>query len=769
MLPKVRTFLLLAVLTLLGACSALEDDKVIFLGDAAKAYVDMSGTLGLDEAVRRQGELFGDMAAVRGAWSFPSAARIWIALPMPDARRLVASGWRGTFGVVIKEPRIQHIEAAAVTPAGIVTRSWDWNDERRRAGNGYRYPFIGFEPDDIDDGTVFLRIQTRLPFENAFWLTDFQNFFGKYNVETTLLSVIIGVKVAVLIYILTLAVSLRRATNAWLGACMASGLIYVLCESGFLEAQLWPGRAELAQSLALGMRPLLQATIVMFSVNFLGLYQHRSATTKAAWTVAAILFALAVASLASLELALAIRPFVIPVLGTATMLVLGALGVAAARLRRRRLAFFATAWTPTLLTIAVTFVVRGQPNFGGASLTEDGVFLGISLSLILFTIYASFDVRQREKLLRRQILDNVDRFRGFAEIGTDGFWEIDGTGRLTFLSGREIGPTRLALGEVLTDRLEEAASADYVRPIRETIAGRLPFDDRRMRLGEGERDVWISISGRAIVGAPDGQAGVGVYRGVIRDVTEETERESRRVMEQQMLALGQLVGSVAHEVNNLIHPIVNLTKRLRNRRTGAGAEDAESIRIMDLIDTSSRQAAKVVSELLRSTRDQRWKDIDRPLSLAVEYSVEAVRPALPASVKLDIVTEDVSNPTVKMGDILQVVGNLVSNAVHAMDGRGQVAIALTSQPEGARLTVSDDGAGMDESVRMRAMQPFFTTKTDGRGTGVGLYVVQRIVRDYGGWITIDSTPGLGTTFTILFPFRKEDDGISGENAVGARG
>ncbi|RYE76727.1 MAG: HAMP domain-containing histidine kinase, partial [Hyphomicrobiales bacterium] len=241
--------------------------------------------------------------------------------------------------------------------------------------------------------------------------------------------------------------------------------------------------------------------------------------------------------------------------------------------------------------------------------------------------------------------------------------------------------------------------------------------------------------------------------------TEEVERESRRLVEQQMFALGQLAGSVAHEINNLIHPIINLTKRLR-LRTGPTA-DPESTRMMDLIDISSRQAATVVSELLQSTRGERWKDIDRPISTAVEHGVDAVRPALPASMRVDTVIEECTTVSVKVGDILQIVGNLVSNAVHAMNGAGTITVSLSKLDDGARLSIADDGAGMEENVRRRAMQPFFSTKVDGRGTGVGLYVVQRIVRGYGGWITLDSSPGHGTTVTIFFPIRKDDHGNAG--------
>jgi signal transduction histidine kinase len=757
-------FAALALALLVAACSAPPDDNALFLGgNGAKVYVDRSGTLGFAEARARRNEFFaGGPGAGLPAAGAPPGAAIWLDLPAPDPDALLAAGWDRPFAVLVKEPGIRHVDLYLASGNAVLERNWDWLNERRLAGNGYRYPLLGFEPSQLRNAVLLMRIVPSAPLEGAVWLSDFQSFFGNYNAETTALSLAIGVLFAVLIYILALGSTLRSRTNLWLAAAIAAQLVNIVCASGVFETQILPAANQTSLTLAAAARVAVEAALVAFAANFLRLREHRPAAKRASRVAVAVLFCLAAAA-ALLPHAASLPLF--PWLAAGTVGIIAVLSSLAVPVAPGRAASLLLCWLPTLVPLLARSTHATPPAFADNLAFDDATLFGLSASFVLFAVLASVEIRRREKVLRGEILHNVDRFRGFAEIGTDSFWEVDGAGRLTFLSGREIGPARLAVGDVLADRLEAASSADYVRPIRQTIAGRLPLDDRRVRLADGDRDVWIGVSGRAIVGAPDDRA--GVYRGIIRDVTEETEREGRRVVEQQMLALGQLVGSVAHEVNNLIHPIVNLTKRLRNR--GSGTADAESARLMELIDTSSRQAAKVVSELLRSTRDGRWKDIDRPLSLAVEYSVEAVRPALPASVKVDIVTEKVLNPSVKMGDILQLVGNLVSNAVHAMDGRGHVAISLVSLPEGGRLTVSDDGAGMDETVRQRAMQPFFTTKTDGRGTGVGLYVVQRIVRDYGGWITIDSTPGLGTTFTILFPFRKDDDGTSAEHPDGARG
>ncbi|WP_152044930.1 ATP-binding protein [Aureimonas psammosilenae] len=748
--------LLIITATALSGCSVRSQDNALKLSDRAFVLADPSGTLPFEDVRGREFQAWSAAEPVR----VPDGGAVWLKLSPLDAEALIAGGWMRPFALVVKEPWVRHVDLFIDDGTTVTQRAWDWQDSRRLDGNGYRYPLVGLEPDALQ-AELFLRVFPSEPLGRNIWITDFQSFFGSYNNETTSLSIAIGILVAVLLYSLAQGATLRNRTTLWFAAVLAAELVHILTRSSAYETQFVPGAVESSIALAFASSFALQGALVGFAAHFLRSGRDGVVVSRLVRGFVAVLLLLALVSLLSPD---ALR-FLHGVFKPATVLVLVTLCALAARRTVSRVAVFALSWAPALVPMIASREAHAiAPAFSDNLVFSDGVLFGLCATNAIFAAIASLDIRQREHALLAQVRHNAERFRGFAEIGTDGFWEVDPEGRLTFLSGRIADPVRLALGDLLLDRLAQHSSADYVRPIRETIADRLPLDGRRIRIENEGSDVWISLSGRAI-GDPGGYAGEAVYRGVIRDVTEETERESRRVVEQQMLALGQLVGSVAHEINNLIHPIVNLTKRLRNRF--AQTADPESMRLMELIDMSSRQAAKVVSELLHSTRDQRWKDVRRPLSLAVEYGVEAVRPALPASVRIDVVTEDVASPTVKVGDILQVVGNLLSNAVHAMDGKGTVSIALSRVDEGGRLTVADDGAGMDETVRRRAMQPFFTTKTDGRGTGVGLYVVQKIVQDYGGWITIDSSPGLGTTFTILFPSREDDNGEFGQQADGS--
>jgi signal transduction histidine kinase len=754
-------FCALAILLSLVACQPMPTQVAISLGDAKTGFVDFSGELTIDDVVRRQGDRSGPMEGVTPSPSRgPGPPRLWVSLTLPDVRSLQSAGWVAPMVISVREARIGHADLYLKSQTGLTHLSWSPRDDQKLSGDAFRYPTFLLDPATIGGTEAFLSMDAIPSSQSQVWLSDFESFFAKYDGDTTRLSVLIGVMAAMLIYIFVLGTFLRNSTNLWLAACTASSLVYLVSSNALLENLVLPRFSMASRGTALVAILLVYCSFTGFLSNFLGL---RRVAPRIAWVagwLAALQAICALLAVIDLGLGLGIMRKLAPHLGLLTIVFALAATVAAGRTQPARSAIFMLAWSPTMVAGSLRLIADVLPQVGVDPTMETTLLVAMVSSLLLFTGIASFDIRKRETRLKREILHNSDRFRAFAEIGTDLFWEIDRDGTVSFVTGRQVGRTHFELGEPLFDKLAAATSGDHVKPLKETIEGSLPFDNRRLRIEDGNADLWISISGRPIPPPSPGVLfrGVGrsVYRGVIRDVTEEVERENRRQHEQQMFTLGQLAGSVAHEINNLIHPIINLTKRLRLHLRDT--IDPASSRMMELIDISSKQAATVVSELLQSTRGERWKDTHRPISLAVEHSVEAIRPALPSSMRIDCLVDSCDSVTVKIGDILQIVGNLLSNAVHAVQGAGTVVVTLSIAEGGAKLVVADNGAGMEESVRLKAMQPFFSTKVDGEGTGVGLFIVQRIVRDYGGAIGIESSPGSGTAVTIFFPQRKDDNG-----------
>ena len=255
--------------------------------------------------------------------------------------------------------------------------------------------------------------------------------------------------------------------------------------------------------------------------------------------------------------------------------------------------------------------------------------------------------------------------------------------------------------------------------------------------------------------------------GTLRDVTElrvaaASQKELQRQLQhsQRLEALGTLAGGVAHDLNNTLVPIVALSKV-------ALEELPENTPVRADIETvirASERARDLVKKILAFSRKQDLVQQEVDLALVTREALQMLRASLPATI--EIVEQIGEVPTLfgDAGELHQVVVNLVTNAAQAIGSKiGSITVSLWPSDEtqasshvggnrpSANLSVADTGCGMDEVTRDRVFEPFFTTKGVGRGTGLGLSVVHGIVTGHGGKITVRSTPGEGTEFTLSFP------------------
>ncbi|WP_433795856.1 ATP-binding protein [Actinoplanes sp. CA-252034] len=267
-----------------------------------------------------------------------------------------------------------------------------------------------------------------------------------------------------------------------------------------------------------------------------------------------------------------------------------------------------------------------------------------------------------------------------------------------------------------------------------------------------------------------------------RDITEKKrfEAEEKRTMERSVRAarlesLGQLAGGVAHDFNNLLAIILNYADFLADEVTGDGAADLARIR-----DAADRARALTGQLLLFAKREPTQVEVV-DLNEVVNGSGELLARTIGADVQLVCRPCGTAVPVrANRGRLDQILLNLVINARDAMPDGGVVVVETdlirirrgsgVQLPEGryARLTVSDTGTGMTAEVRDRLFEPFFTTKPADRGTGLGLSTVYGIVGDAGGHISVDSAPGVGTTFRILLPHAAARAGDDGPQPVQAR-
>jgi PAS domain S-box-containing protein len=256
---------------------------------------------------------------------------------------------------------------------------------------------------------------------------------------------------------------------------------------------------------------------------------------------------------------------------------------------------------------------------------------------------------------------------------------------------------------------------------------------------------------------------------ILRDVTERVQAEQARskleaqlLQAQKMEALGTLASGIAHDFNNLLTAI---SGNVELARLDAGAESPLQNNLAETAK-ATRRAADLVRQILTFSRHQ---PLDRVVVNLRDLALEAIgllRSTLPAGIEL-VTTLEPASPNVfaDRTQLHQVLMNLVVNAAQAIGrkpGRIEVSLAgivvsaeasVASLPPGryARLSVIDNGPGMDAATRQRIFDPFFTTKPVGEGTGLGLAVVDGIVKRLGGAITVYSEPGRGCAFQLYFP------------------
>ena len=238
---------------------------------------------------------------------------------------------------------------------------------------------------------------------------------------------------------------------------------------------------------------------------------------------------------------------------------------------------------------------------------------------------------------------------------------------------------------------------------------------------------------------------------IVRDVTDQRRVQSQLLQTEKMSAIGQLVGGMAHEINNpLASILVNMEMLLSE------AKDPSQLETLTAIKTETDRAAQIVRNLLTYVRGQ-------GLARAVIDLREAVRGALALrrnqllnqQIEVEVVLPPepvlVSGNTV---NLQQVLMNLLVNAEHAIRshrGRGHLWIRLAVAEGQAVITVEDDGPGIPPELLSRVFDPFYTTKPEGEGTGLGLSVSAGIVADHHGRIAAAERPGGGARFTVELP------------------
>ncbi|MEK9672911.1 MAG: PAS domain-containing protein [Rhodospirillaceae bacterium] len=346
---------------------------------------------------------------------------------------------------------------------------------------------------------------------------------------------------------------------------------------------------------------------------------------------------------------------------------------------------------------------------------------------------------------------------------------LDAAGRVTDCNRAFTGLTGLhreaAVGRSFAERLLPEDRDGVASALTDVVMGRVRASQTEIRLaGGGGRQPAATVFASRMEGDQGQLLGLVLH---FVDTTEQKNLELQFAQSQKMQAVGQLAGGVAHDFNNLLTAMIGFTDLLLERH---GPGDP-SFNDLQQIKQNAHRATNLVRQLLAFSRKQNLEpDLLDPEDALNDIS-NLLRRLLGENVRLKLEHERGAGKILAdRGQFDQVIINMAVNARDAMPDGGPLVIRTLRQdldkplsqggemiPVGAYIVVEveDQGIGMDKETMDRIFEPFFSTKEVGQGTGLGLSTVYGIIHQSGGYVTVDSTPGRGTIFRLLFPKAEE--------------
>jgi len=361
-----------------------------------------------------------------------------------------------------------------------------------------------------------------------------------------------------------------------------------------------------------------------------------------------------------------------------------------------------------------------------------------------------------------------ERFRQLAEIFPETIFEADSNGRVTYANahGAEkfgFKSARLEGRLSLEECIVPADRARVLERTRERLAGLTGGFLEYQAL----REDGTAFDAMAYSAAIRKEGRIVGVRGFILDVTEHRRAEAEKAKlvaqlqhAQKMESLGSLAGGVAHDMNNVLAAILGMASGNQSLQP----EGSPASRAFDLISRAATRGGKMVQSLLAFARQSPTERLVVNLNDVIQDQISFLERTTLARVRIDVDPQ----PDLRflIGDpnaLAHAVMNLVLNAVEAMPEGGVLSIRTRNlEADAIEIVVADSGTGMANDVLARAMDPFFTTKASGKGTGLGLAMVYKTVQAHGGSIELSSEPGQGTRVRMVFPGTSPTDALGAE-------
>jgi signal transduction histidine kinase len=238
------------------------------------------------------------------------------------------------------------------------------------------------------------------------------------------------------------------------------------------------------------------------------------------------------------------------------------------------------------------------------------------------------------------------------------------------------------------------------------------------------------------------------------DVTVEKRLEANLIQSEKLAAVGQLAAGVAHEINNPLSAVIANAQLLRRDLPNNATDALESVQ---LIETAGLRASQVVRNLLGFARKEQYEFQLLDLNETILNALTLVKHELVThhtDVSLDL-AEGMPLVNASRDHLQSVWINIILNALDSIQhGSGKINITSSYKNKEFNIIIGDNGVGIPADKVSKIFEPFFTTKAPGRGTGLGLSVCHRIIKQHGGYIQVDSLVGVGTKFTIILPEAK---------------
>ena len=378
------------------------------------------------------------------------------------------------------------------------------------------------------------------------------------------------------------------------------------------------------------------------------------------------------------------------------------------------------------------------------------------------------------------LVENERRLHLLVEAARLGYWDLD------LETGSSIVNDRVMafLGEQRADGRFERAEWDrffhpedlpgMVEALDAHCAGKTPYFDVELRLKAADGHWgWFLSAGQVAARNAQGKPtrAIGVFQDISdrREAAQQRERLEHQLQQaQKMDALGKLTGGIAHDFNNILASILGFTS-LAQAQVAASGTAGRMGEYLDAVTAAGERARELVSKMLAFSRNAPREDLHEvdpaPLLAEVARMMESI---IPSSIELALVLPPA--PVAALldpSDLHQLLVNLIVNARDALgEQHGRVTVTLKAphlvrgvcsachvETDGhyLEIEVADSGTGIDPAILSRIFDPFFTTKAAGKGTGMGLSVVHGVMHRGRGHVLVESEPGRGTRFRLLFP------------------